>query len=245
MISYYQFDDKYKAIAQIRESIKILMRLKKETEFVRLSSSRNIFRNMELAPGYYFEQLFYEKNELLNQVEKTVLKNLFVNFNKIELTDDRFVVKKMESSQCAWAFRNGAFVFSVLIDEMWNGKKIIGNYIEGNQSKQVEIDHISLQEHIEIHKKRLGIRIYEPSPKHKINLGWGTVMGLSDSEAQELLQRAIPVNQEYTHLIAKRNGKYYSFRCHYDNCYHGYWDNTMSEKNRNIVDYALKENDGI
>ena len=34
----------------------------------------------------------------------------------------------------------------------------------------------------------------------------------------------------------KKNGRYYSFRCHYGNCYHGYWDNTMPEKNRRIAD---------
>lgn len=59
---------------------------------------------------------------------------------------------------------------------------------------------------------------------------------LDDQEAQELLMAAVPVDESYRHLVAKKNGRYYSFRCHYENCYHGYWDNTMSEKNRNIVD---------
>lgn len=61
-------------------------------------------------------------------------------------------------------------------------------------------------------------------------------MDLNDIEAQELLTIAVPVDESYRHLIAKKNGRYYSFRCHYGNCYHGYWDNTMSEKYRKIVD---------
>lgn len=91
-------------------------------------------------------------------------------------------------------------------------------------------------EHLEVHQKRLGIRKYEFNPKHKVNVGWGTEMDLNDAEAQELLLRALPVDEKESHLVAKKNGRYYSFRCHYGNCYHGYWDNTMPEKNRRIAD---------
>ena len=70
----------------------------------------------------------------------------------------------------------------------------------------------------------------------KWNVGWGTEMDLNDAEAQELLLRALPVDEKESHLVAKKNGRYYSFRCHYGNCYHGYWDNTMPEKNRRIAD---------
>ena len=38
------------------------------------------------------------------------------------------------------------------------------------------------------------------------------------------------------HLIAKYNGKYYSFRCHWDVYYHGYWDNTMPENLKRRLD---------
>lgn len=63
--------------------------------------------------------------------------------------------------------------------------------------------------------------------------------GDKDSEAQELLLQAVSVDNTYKHLIAKRNGKYYSFRRHHGNCYHGYWDDTMQEKYRKLADKSF------
>ena len=65
------------------------MQLKKDGNFVRLSAARNIFQKMELAQGYYFEQLFYENNDVFDQKEKMILKTMLVNFNKIDLTEER------------------------------------------------------------------------------------------------------------------------------------------------------------
>lgn len=48
--------------------------------------------------------------------------------------------------------------------------------------------------------------------------------------------KAIPTDHTYNHLIAEKGGRYYSFRRHHDNCYHGYWDNTMTEKYKMMVD---------
>lgn len=121
----------------------------------------------------------------------------------------------------------------------------IGSLIdENNKRLEVDIPNIANAEHLDIHRKKLGIRKYEFNPKHKINVGWGTEMDLNDDEAQKLLLYALPVDREENHLVAKKNGKYYSFRCHHGNCYHGYWDNTMPENNRRVADrmeYKRKE----
>ena len=61
-------------------------------------------------------------------------------------------------------------------------------------------------------------------------------MDLSDEEAQKVLNTAIAAGDEKKHLIAKYKGRYYSFRCHYDNCYHGYIDDTMPENLKNKAD---------
>lgn len=61
-------------------------------------------------------------------------------------------------------------------------------------------------------------------------------MDLPDEIAQNVLNKAIVAESDPKHLIAKYNGKYYSFRCHWDVCYHGYWDNTMPEKFRCRLD---------
>lgn len=70
MVLNNKFKDKETAIKEIKSSIQILMSLKKDANFVRLSAERNIFQKMELAPDYYFEQLFYENNDGLSQKEK-------------------------------------------------------------------------------------------------------------------------------------------------------------------------------
>lgn len=236
MVVNSQFQDKYVAINGVKESIQVLLQLKKDTNFNRLSSEKNIYKGMKLAPNYYFEQLFSESNDLFSQKQKNVLKSLLVNFNKIELPEEKFEFENMESSQCARAFLNNAFLFSIPIDKKWEANVLSGKLRKKEKSKNVDINNIAKMCQIEIHKKQLGIRKYEFNPKHKINVGWGTEMDLDDKTAQELLMLAIPTDETHRHLIAKRNGKYYSFRSHYENCYHGYWDNTMSERYRKILD---------
>ena len=239
MITNSQFSDKYAAIDGVKESIRVLLQLKKDTLFNRLSSGKNVFRGMELAPDYYFEQLFSEDNDLISQKEKSALRSLLVNFNKIELPEEKFEFQSMESSQCAYAFLNHAFLFSIPVDEKWKTNVLIGVLKKKEKNENVEINNIAVLNQIEVHKKSLGIRKYEFNPKHKINIGWGTEMDLDDKEAQYLLMKAVPTDETCRHLVAKKNGKYYSFRCHYDNCYHGYWDDTMPEKYRNIVDKSF------
>ena len=93
--------------------------------------------------------------------------------------------------------------------------------------------------HIEYHKDALKIRKYEFNPKHKVNYGWGSDMDLTDDEAQQVLNSAIEAGDERKHLVAKYKGKFYSFRCHYSNCYHGYIDESMPENLKRKVEREL------
>lgn len=232
-----QFKDKYTAIQEIKKSIQILQILRKDTNFGSVFAERNIFRQWEIAPGYSFEQLFNESNELLSRDEKMLLKTILVNFNKIKSPETVFCFEEQESSQCAWAFLNSAMLLSIPVDEKWKSEKIEGILKGKARSEKVEISNLSVPEHIKIHEEQLQIRKYEFNDKHKINIGNISEMDLTDQEAQELLMKAIAADEDtYNHLIAKKNGKYYSFRRHHGNRYHGYRDNTMPEKLRRKVD---------
>ncbi|MCI9664182.1 MAG: hypothetical protein HFI46_09960 [Lachnospiraceae bacterium] len=231
-----QFRDKYIAIQEIRKSIRVLLELKKHADFEKLFAERNIFRQWELAPDYYFEQLFSEDNALLSRNEKTLIKSMFVNFNKIKIPEKLFRFGEKESAQCAWAYLNQSILFSVPVNEKWESAKLAGILKSGDERQNVEISNIAVMEHIKTHEEQLQIRRYEFNPKHKIDVGWGTEMDLTDQEAQELLMKAIPTDHTYNRLIAEKGGRYYSFRRHHDNCYHGYWDNTMTEKYKMMVD---------
>ena len=92
-------------------------------------------------------------------------------------------------------------------------------------------------EHISRDRFLPGIRKYEFNPKHKVNVGWGSEMPLSDEDAQKLLNIALPIDgDQERHLVAAYKGKYYSFRKHHGNCYHGYLDNTMPQNYRMVAD---------
>lgn len=89
--------------------------------------------------------------------------------------------------------------------------------------------NISRADHIEVHRIPLGIRIYQPNPKHKkveTFLGKGlkiAPMTLENKEAQELLNKAIQIDKERT-LYAVKDGKCYAFPEHEPGkkIYHGY-----------------------
>ena len=89
--------------------------------------------------------------------------------------------------------------------------------------------NISRADHIEVHRIPLGIRIYQPNPKHKkveTFLGKGlkiAPMTLENKEAQELLNKAIQIDKERT-LYAVKDGKCYALPEHEPGkkIYHGY-----------------------
>lgn len=70
MVVRNQFQDKYTAVQEIKKCLDILKILKKNTNFQKLSSERRIFKNWEIAPNYFIEQLFNDQSGLLNKDEK-------------------------------------------------------------------------------------------------------------------------------------------------------------------------------
>ena len=65
-------------------------------------------------------------------------------------------------------------------------------------------------------------------------------MDLPDDIAQKVLQEAIPVLNNYDHLVNFYNKKYYSFRRHHENCFHGYIDNTLPENVKSLLNHQCK-----
>lgn len=239
MVVRNQFQDKYTAVQEIKKCLDILKILKKNTNFQKLSSERRIFKNWEIAPNYFIEQLFNDQSGLLNKDEKLFLITMLTNFKKIQSQEDIFKIEGLISSQCAWAYLNHAILFSIPVIELWNTEKLTGVLKKGDKDVEVKINNIAALEHIKMYEQQLRMWKYEFNEKHAEKYGWGTVMDLSDSEAQELLLQAVSVDNTYKHLIAKKNDKYYSFRRHHGNCYHGYWDDTMQEKYRRLADKSF------
>ena len=238
----YPFRDKYDAVEKIKESIKILASLRKQDSSFKLSSQEKI-TGTEIAPGYYFEQLFSEKEGLLSHNYKTAIKTYFLNFNMRTFKNGKFVIDQKESVQCGYAFEEGKLLFSLRTREEFSKKVIKGKYTNDNMNySEAKIDNIAEEDHLDIHWKKLGKRIYNPSPKHKVDYGWGSDMDLNDQEAQIVLDKAVVAENSEKHLIAKYKGTYYSFRCHWKNEYHGYQDNSMPEHlKRKLQDIYLNQ----
>lgn len=236
LVVWSQFRDRYSAVQEIKKCIEILKNLKKYTNFQKLSSEKGVFENWEIAPNYFMKQLFNDQSGLLNKNEKLFLITMFTNLNTLQLQEDVFRFEELTSSQCAWAYINHAMLFSIPVDERWSTEILAGVLKNGDKDLFVKISNIAAMEHIKLYERELQMWKYEFSDKHAKKYGWGTEMDLTDSEAQELLLRAVSVDNTYKHLVANKNGKYYSFRRHDGNCYHGYWDDTMKENYRNIAD---------
>lgn len=232
----YPYEDKYQALAEIQRGLEVLKYLRQCNPAFKLYAEDAI-RYDEPAPGYFFNQIFHEDDKLFSRNNKTFLRTMFKNYNKIDRGRECFRFRDQESSQCAWAHKNKAVVFSFSSQQEFLKANIHGRYVsENGREEAASLNNLSQISHVDGYKEQLGIRIYDPSPKHKINYGWGSDMDLPDEEAQLVLNRAVPAGDEKKHLVAKHKGRYYSFRCHYDNCYHGYIDDTMPQNIKNKAD---------
>lgn len=225
----YKFKNKYDAVEKMKTAIEVLISLRKQDPSFRLSSQTKV-TGLEIASGYYFGQLFSEDNRVLSQNHKTALKTFFTNFNALSTNGGRFIYEGRESEQCGYAYENNGLIFSIGTKEDFLLERIKGEYWgERKVEEAVSIDNIAHRDHLNVHSYKLGIRCYEANPKHKVNYGWGSIMDLNEEEAQFILNKAVIAEDDEKHLIAKYKGKYYSFRCHWKNFYHGYLDNAMPE----------------
>ena len=121
-----QFQDIYCAAQEMKKCIEILKNLQKNTNFKKLSSKRGVFKNWEIAPNHFIEQLFNDQSGLLNKEEKRLLISMFTNFIPIQTKEAVFQIDELQSAQCAWAYLNQAILFSVPTDERWNTESVAG-----------------------------------------------------------------------------------------------------------------------
>ena len=236
----FKFSDKYMVINKIKELLDLIIELKRKNVNFRISSNFGI-KDMELANGYYFDQLFHESQSVFGRNYQTALKTFFTKYRSCELDQSEAEYLGVYSRQWAYAHKNNGNLLSLQTKDDFAGDFLTCRYYAEGKNKpelceNATIRNLAVKEHINIHRHELSIRIYEFNPKHKVNSGWGTEMDLSNETAQVVLNKAIVAESDSKHLIAKYNGKYYSFRCHWDVYYHGYWDNTMPENLKRRLD---------
>ena len=226
------FSNKNEAIRKVHQWIDICKKIEsKEATSVEKIYSVMLNTPAKIAPDYPLIELV---KEFETRDERRYLIHLLTNLSQPEnMPQDPFCLKGECSYICSWA-KNGGIIS--LESDLLFGESILNGKVK---QEKVSIKNISKQEHIRLYEEFLGIRHYEENKKHRKQPyrdaagRYVAAMDLSDSEAQELLNRAIEIEGN---IYGKRKGKYYCFQKHHDNYYHGYQNNNLELHIRNKID---------
>ncbi len=218
MFTFYETEKMHQAVRQFVRVCKILEseHCHAVTALVRddMDLSQNIGPNCSI---YGLIQ------KISDRVERSYFLSLLTGKGKIRRTaDDPFIYNGKSSYACAMAAETGMLV-SLESDTGLSQTKVAGKIL----NTTVEIDNVSCEQHMEYHREKLGIRIYEANKekhkKEKVNYyGKGKAaspMDLPDAEAQDLLDKAIWIKGR---LYARKGVHNYAFQETRTGIFHGY-----------------------
>lgn len=218
----YEVENIYAANEILNRFISIIAELESKNRKVQLICDESV-DNLELISGEKLIKTF--NNSLLRKDKRRILIKYFYH-KRLLKNDSVFIFKDAGSKICAYASKNHIPVISLLTDDIFDSYVLKGAI----QESEATVFNISQVCHIIVHSDLLKIRIYEFNPKHKIGYGWGSPMDLSDDMAQQLLDEALPYDNDEKCLVNTYNGRFYVFRRHFNNCYHGYRHDSLPEK---------------
>lgn len=223
----YQKENKFEAIKVFEKFVNTILELEKNRIQSDLVVNESL-KGKKLCDNYCLEQLYNESK--LRADTKRVILRIFTKIKIIDIdTNNIFELNSVRSKLCAWTLENQNIVMSLDMHDCVNKEYLEGNVICGGVVSKVSIPNLCDQQHVYTHSDILNIRIYEENPKHKIGYGWGSPMDLSSTEAQKVLDQAVLYEDNKNCLVNKYNEKFYVFRRHINNCYHGYIDNSIPE----------------
>lgn len=216
----YPFATRELAIEYMHRFLELCKRIKKE-EMTNVNEIKTgvIDTQREISPDYKLVQLL---QNFQTREERTFLLSLLTNQGTYYSEEGKpCLIGKKESFVCSYAIDN--ILISLLSNALF-GSPVVKAIFE---EEEIEIRNLSKEEHINYHRKELGIRRFIANDKkHKLDrdnfYGKGKVgsrMDLQDKDAQDLLNKAIEIKGR---LYAKKNGYYYAFQNEQDIDYHGY-----------------------
>ncbi len=232
----YRFENKELAMSAVREWLEVYRDLKSDrVKNVTGILTGNIDRDFETAPDYKWIQLLQDFKDKEDQRLLLTVLQASDALNDEENDIVPFALLKESSVLCAYAYKTGGICISL---KSWNEcrKKLLEGRIGKND---VQIKNIAERQHIDKeYAAELGIRIYEPNPKHSMSAYMRkgvevSVMDLPDDEAQAVLNMAVELNGCY---YARYNGKYYQFPNTRINIYHGFRNDKIAEDIKRKID---------
>lgn len=225
----YEMSNEHEIKRSVDKFVSIFIELKGIRKNMKLVYFNNNITSVELMPGYNFSKLFNDKSIPLDK--RRIILNLFTKLKIVEMENfGVFNFDGNKSKLCSYALSNEILVISFITNKIFEMHKLEGQ-IEGCDYIK-EVKNIGNKEHLVFYTNEIGIRIYEMNPKHKIGSNWGSPMDLDDNTAQQVLDSAIIYNDDDKCLVNLYNDKYYVFRRHINNCYHGYIDEGVPENIR-------------
>lgn len=155
----YKCEDKYAAVENIKTGMNVLIELRKKDSSFKLHSKGKV-TGSELASGYYFEQLFSEKEDIFPRKYKTAVRTFLLNFNTIGEENVNFEIGQYRSAQCGYAYFRKKAVFSIITDDFFSKDLLPGVY-ESKEGKRKDacLTNISKLEHLDKNYSIIGNRI--------------------------------------------------------------------------------------
>lgn len=224
VVFLYKFENNYTLINAIEILVDVFLELEKNRKKYQILLDRDV-STLELMNGYNMPKMFNDK--LIRADHRRMILKVFSHVKIVDSTKSKAVVLNdgEQSNLIGYADENGLILLSIITNEKFNTPLLVGK--KGNND--VVIKNVGTKSHIYTHSEEFNIRIYEMNPKHKIGYNWGSPMDLNDDVAQKVLDKAIVYNDDSKCLINYYNGKYYVFRRHINNCYHGYINDFVPE----------------
>lgn len=221
----YQAKDIYEVYDIVDKFVEILIDLKRTKRNCKLIFNGSI-NGCELMKDYPFLKLYNDKS--ISKDKKSLLLSTLQSVQRLDVeVEDAFCYYGLESSLCYWGISNQLVALSLNTDEKLDFPILSGQL--KSDDNPVELRNICCKSHIDTHVDKLGIRVYEANPKHRLGSNWGSPMDLEGDDAQAVLDCAILYEDDEKCLINYHNGKYYVFRRHINNCYHGYIHDSVPE----------------
>ncbi|MDO5540880.1 MAG: hypothetical protein Q4F83_12570 [Eubacteriales bacterium] len=220
----YSFENEYTIRVAVEKFADVIVEIQNARKEIQLLYEGDI-NGQDLMPGYTIPQLYNDRG--IRQDKKRVIIRFLTKMQNVNVEQEQeFIFDGNKSKLCGYAIKRNLPAISLQINDKFSLPIIIGS---NNYDEEIQLKNIAEPVHVFIHSSILNIRIYELNPKHKIGHNWGSPMDLDDETAQKILDTAIIYENDDKCLINYYKGKYYVFRRHINNCYHGYINNGVPE----------------
>lgn len=219
----YEADELMKVLVDVVKELEPILVGGDQIQVHSCFASRQI--SLDCSVSQWFSQNFRSYENSKSENDKTVAR-LLVRILRKGPFIDRTLAQSLDSWECHFNQQDvsgsslaGAAYFKAALISLPNAPEFAVEHILVRFSTDGKVceDRNILNLTAVSQASKLRPR-YVPSPKHAPG-GWGTLMDLSDEDAQKVLDKAIPSGRQY---YGYHQGKFYEFQSDNADGFHGY-----------------------